>query len=154
MQHPACENTGTNPGFIDESCLSCYAEHMSPDDIRQQIELKVVELIKNKLADGTMTEERSQALAQHVLNLIKPGMSFEELYRAVPKLDDLFPELSGVVLPIVREYEEHVVRQAEDGVRQLIRQGHYDAAHKLAKNVISQNVKLVWQAEAKATPTQ
>lgn len=134
---------------MDVKTRDCYTICMGPDDIRQQIELKVVELIKDKLADGTMSEERSQAMAQHVLNYIKPGMSFEELYRIVPKLDDTFPELAGVVLPIVRDYEHHVVRQAEDGVRSLIRQGQYDAATKLAKNVIAQDIKLVWHAEAK-----
>ena len=77
---------------------------MTPDDLRQQIELQVVELIKRKLADGTMTEERSQQISQVVLDTIRPGMTIEELYRAVPKLDDTLPELAPIVLPIVRQY--------------------------------------------------
>lgn len=122
---------------------------MSPDDLRQDVELKVVDLIKEKLADGSMTEERSQEVAQHVLNTIAPGMSFEDLYKAIPHLDDMFSELSPVVLPIVREYEENVVQQAAEGVRDLIRQGQFDAAEKLAKNAIDQNVKLEWHGSAK-----
>lgn len=123
---------------------------MTPDDLRQDVELKVVNLIKEKIADGTMTEERSQAIAQFVLEAIRPGMGFEELYKAIPHLDDTFTELSPVVLPVVREYEEHIVQHAAEGVRQLIRQGQFDAAEKLAKNAINQNVKLEWSGSSNA----
>lgn len=122
---------------------------MTPDDIRQQIELRVVEVIKSKLSDGSITEARAQEMSQKVLELLKPGMSFEELYRAVPKLDDPFPELAPVVLPIVREYEERVVKEAQKEVTDLIRQGHYDAATKLAEDAVKQNVKLTWVGKGK-----
>ncbi len=117
---------------------------MTPDDLRQQIELKVVELIKVKLADGTMTEERAQQISQMVLDLLKPGMSFEELYKIVPKFDDQFSELSPIVLPIVRDYEERIVKEAQKGVQNLIAQGQYDSAVKLADSAIKQDVKLQW----------
>ncbi len=122
---------------------------MSPDDIRQQIELAVVELIKVKLADGTMTEERSQQISQMVLNTLKPGMNLEELYRAIPKLDDAAQELSPIILPYLREYEDKVAQAAEVSVSSLIRQGQYDAAVNLSKNVINQDIKLVWQGSGK-----
>lgn len=117
---------------------------MSPDDIRQRIELKVVELIKTKLADGTMTEERGQQISQMVLNLLKPGMSLEELYRAIPKLDDAAQELSPIILPYLREYEDKIAQAAEQSVRTLIRQGQYDAATQLAQKAIAQDIDLVW----------
>lgn len=122
---------------------------MSPDDLRQQIELQVVELIKAKLADGTLTEERAQAMSQMVLDLLKPGMSFEELYKAVPKLDDSFSELAPIVLPVVRDYEERIVKEAQKGVQNLISQGQYDSAAKLADKAIKQDVKLEWVGSAK-----
>lgn len=125
---------------------------MTPDDLRQQIELKVVELIKAKMAEGTLSEERSQAISQHVLELLTPGMSWEELYRAVPKLDDSFPELAPIVLPIVREYEENVVGSAQEGVRQLVRQGQYDAAVRLAKKALDREINLVWTGSGKPSP--
>ncbi len=118
---------------------------MNPDDLRQKIELQVVELVKAKLADGTLTEDRAQAMSQMVLDLLKPGMSFEELYRAVPKLDDTYPELAPVVAPIVKDYEDNVVAQARQGMSDLIRQGQYDAASKLGKKVIGGEVTLEWQ---------
>lgn len=117
---------------------------MSPDDLRQQIELQVVELIKAKLADGSMSEDRAQQLSQIVLSAVKPGMSFEELYKVIATIDDTAPELSPIVLPIVREYEEHVVKNIKTNVSDLIHQGQYDAATKLAKKAINQDVSLVW----------
>lgn len=117
---------------------------MSPDDLRQQIELKIVELIKGKLADGSFTEERAQEISQKVLELLRPGMSWEELYKAIPKLDDQFSELSPIVLPLMREYEQRIVKEAQKGVQALIREGHYDAAAKLAQAAVKQDVKLQW----------
>lgn len=117
---------------------------MTPDDIRQQIELSVVELIKAKLSDGTMTEERAQDISQLVLDLLKPSMSFEELYKVIPKLDDRFQELAPVVLPYVQDYEERIVKQAQKGVQNLMRQGQYDAAATLAQQAVKQEVKLEW----------
>lgn len=117
---------------------------MTPDDIRQQIELQVVEFIKAKLADGTMTEEKAQQISQMVLDLLKPGMSFEDLYKAVPKLDDQFSELAPIVLPLVRDYEERIVKEAQKSVQHLIRQGQYDAATELAQKAVKQDVKIQW----------
>lgn len=124
---------------------------MTPDDIRQQIELKVVELVKARMADATMTEERSQAISQRVLDLLQPGMSMETLYKAISKLDDAMPELSPIVLPYLRDYEHHVTRQAQENVRNLIKQGQYDAASQLAEKVIKQDVQLVWEGRATYT---
>ena len=122
---------------------------MSPDDIRQQIELQVVELIKAKLGDGSMTEERAQQASQIVLDTLKPGMSFEDLYRAIGCLDDTVQELAPVVLPVMKQYEEQIVQPIGNNVSELIRQGQYDAATKLAKKAISQDVKLEWTGSGK-----
>ena len=123
---------------------------MSPDDIRQQIELKVVEMIKAKLTDGTMTEERSQQISQLVLDALQPGMTFEQLYKAIPKLDDTASELSPIILPILSEYEKNITQGALSPVKELIKTGQYDAAVKLSKKVIGQDVKLVWSGSGKA----
>lgn len=117
---------------------------MTPDDVRQEIELKVVELIKMKLEDGTLTEERAQEMSQMVLDLLVPGMNWETLYKAIPKLDDAFPELSPIVHPLVADYEKRIVKEAQKGVQELIRQGKFDAATKLAKKAVGQDVELAW----------
>jgi hypothetical protein len=123
---------------------------MSPDDLRQQLELQIVELIKAKLADGSMTEERAQQISQVVLDTIRPGMSFQELYKAIPKLDDTCQEISPVILPFLQQYEQNVNKKALAQIERLIRLGQYDAATKLGNDVVNQNVKLVWTATAKA----
>lgn len=121
---------------------------MSPDDLRQDLELKIVEFIKAKLADGTMTEERSQQVSQMVLDTLTPGMSMEALYRAIFDLDDTCTELSPIVLPYARDYENNVTQKATDVVRKYIRIGQYDAAVKLAKDAVNENVKISWQGSA------
>lgn len=134
---------------FDKCFLIPDTGYMSPDDIRQQVELQVVELIKAKLADGSMTEERAQQASQIVLDTLKPGMSFEELYRAIAKLDDTVQELAPVVLPIMQQYEDKIVKPIGQNVSELIRQGQFDAASNLAKKAISQDVKLEWTGSGK-----
>jgi len=128
-----------------------YHGFMTPDDLRQQIELAVVELIKARLAVSSITEERAQALSQIVLDTVKPGMSFEALYKAAAKLDDHAPELAPIVLPLMRQYEEAIVSQAQNTVSNLIREGQYDAATKLAQKAINQDIDLVWTGKATAS---
>ncbi len=111
---------------------------MSPDDIRQEIELKVVELLKRLVEEGTMTEERSQQLAKLVLDVLRPGMNWEELLKAIPTLDDTASELSPIILPYLRHYENMVADKATKQVAELIRVGQYDAAIQLSKQVIAQ----------------
>jgi hypothetical protein len=122
---------------------------MSPDDIRQDIELKVVELINAGLAAGTMTEARSKQISQLVLSTLRPGMTLEELYSAIFHLDDNATELSPVVLPYARQYEDNVTQRAAEMVKNYIRVGKYDAAVKLAQDAIGQRVKLSWEGASK-----
>lgn len=125
---------------------------MSPDDIRQKIELAVVELIKEKTTQNLMTEERAQELSQRVLDVLQPGMSLEDLYKAIAKLDDGMAELSPIVIPYLRDYEQHVTKQAQQNMEEMIRQGNFDGATQLAAKVINQDVKLVWEGRAAYQP--
>ncbi|MEK7578094.1 MAG: hypothetical protein AAB492_05835 [Patescibacteria group bacterium] len=125
---------------------------MSPDEIRERIESQVVDLIKLKVENEEMTEERAQQLAQRVLELLKPGMSLEDLYKALPKLDDNFSEASPIIVPYLRDYEDGVTKKAAIQVRDLIISGNYKEAQELADRVIKQDVKLVWTGSSKASP--
>ena len=117
---------------------------MNPDQIREQIEASVVDYIKQKVEAEEMSEERAQLLAQSILDHLKPGMSLEELYKALPHLDDTFSEISYIIAPYLRDYEEGVTKPATEQVRKLIHDGHYKEAQELAEKVIRQDVKLVW----------
>lgn len=122
---------------------------MTPDDMRQEIELKVVELLKEKVASGEMTEERSQQVAKLVLDTLRPGMSLVELYKAIPKLDDTVPELSAIILPYLRQYEEHITKKAQGTISTMIKEGQYNAATTLAQKTIAQEVDLVMTGTGK-----
>src|SRR3989344_5517240 len=101
---------------------------MSPDELREQIELEIVELLRTKLDAMEITDTRAKAIAQRALDVLRVGMSFEELYKAIPTLDDTMPELAPVVLPHIRDYETNVTTQALENVRNLIKLGQFDAA--------------------------
>lgn len=122
---------------------------MTPDTIREQIESAVVDLIKAKVEAEEMSEERAQELAQMILEKLKPGMSLEDLYKTLPHLDDGFTEISHIIVPYLRDYEQGVVQKAAGEVRELIRAGRYTEAQDLANRVIKQDVKLVWTGSAK-----
>jgi len=124
---------------------------MSPDDIREQIETSIVDLIKQKVEAEEMSEERAQELAKKVLDMLKPGMSLEEVYKVLPHLDDGFAEISHIIVPYLRDYEKGVTQKAASEVQQLIHKGQYQKAQELANRVIKQDVKLVWTGSAKAS---
>lgn len=124
---------------------------MTPDELREQIELEIVEFIQTKMESGEINEARAKAIAQRALDVLRVGMSFEELYRAIPTLDDTMPELAPIVLPHVRDYEKNVTSQALENVRNLIQQGQYDAAASLAKKASSRDVNLMWTGSGKST---
>lgn len=143
-----------NHTVLPLSLVACplYHEIMSPDDIRQQIELAVVELIKEKTAQNLMTEERSQEISQRVLDTLQPGMDLESLYKAIAKLDDGISELSPIVIPYLRQYELNVTQNAQHTMQNMIKQGNFEEASNLAHKVINQDVKLVWEGRAAYQP--
>lgn len=113
---------------------------MSPDELREDVELAIVEFIKEKFDSGEMTDERAEQISQRALDVLEPGMGFEQLYKAIAALDDTMPELSVVVLPYVRDYENNVTQGALSSVRELIAQGQYDAAAKLGAKAAKSDV--------------
>ena len=74
-------------------------------------------------------------------------MTFTELFGAIARLDDTAPELSPFIVPYLKQYEREIAQKAEQNVRNLIKQGQYDAASKLAESVIKQNVSVVWSGK-------
>jgi len=122
---------------------------MTSDEVRQQIELKVVEMIKQKLIDGTMTEERSKEISQHVLTCLAPGMTFIDLFKALPKLDDGFSEVSPLIVGYLKDYENNVVQMARKKAEEFIQEGQYDASVKLIHDAVDYNLNVEFKAEAK-----
>ncbi|MDH7476351.1 MAG: hypothetical protein QHH09_02660 [Microgenomates group bacterium] len=109
----------------------------------QFIEVEVLKIIKQLLKEGITQKEKIQAMAQLTLNLIKPWMSLEELYRNAAKLDDTYPELSPVVFKVMKEYEEKYEKKALNEVTKMVRAGNYDQAQAMVKKIL--NYKAIYQ---------
>ncbi len=100
------------------------------------IELEVLKIIKNLYEKGITPQERIQGMARNALELIRPGMTLEELYRNAVKLDDQYSELGPLVMKIMREYEEKYEKKAINQVSALIKTKQYDEAQNLVKKVL------------------
>ncbi|MBI2052020.1 hypothetical protein HYT33_04665 [Candidatus Roizmanbacteria bacterium] len=107
------------------------------EEFRRFIEVEVLKIIK-KLSEkgGEGVEEKIQQVAQRTLDLIKPEMGIDELYRNAVKLDDQHPELAPVVFHIMKAYEEHFAKKGLENVSQLVKQGKYDDAQHMVKKIL------------------
>lgn len=112
------------------------------EKLRQRIEWQVLELIKRLTELGKMTQENAQRLAQHVLDCLKPGMTPTDFFNGVFRLDDGFPEVSFIVLPVARKYHEQIDNPTTDYVRKLVHERHYDEAVALAQKLVNHEVQI------------
>ena len=110
------------------------------EEFRKMIEREVLKVIKVLAEKNEVKPERLRTMAQTTLSLINPGMSLEELYRNTIKLDDDFPELSPVVLKVMKEYEQRYKQKAIDVVSGLVKQGQYEKAQDVVKKVLEYKI--------------
>src|SRR3989338_7204219 len=106
------------------------------EDFRKMIEIEVLKIIKDLAEKGETPQERIQELAQLTLDLIKPGMSLEQLYGNAVKLDDTHSELAPVVFKVMKEYEETFEKKALSSVSELVKSGNFDQAQDMVKKVL------------------
>jgi hypothetical protein len=109
----------------------------SPEAFRKFIEVEVLKIIKKLAEEGKTPEERLRAMARKTLELIKPGMTVEELFQNAAHLDDQFPELSSVVFTVMKEYEQKYEKKALEQVTKLVKLGKYDEAEAIVKKVLA-----------------
>ena len=114
--------------------------NITAEEFRKFIEVEVLKIIKMLAEKGETTQEKIQQIAQVVLDLIKPGMSLEELYKNAVKLDDRHSELAPVVIQVMRQYEEKYHGKAVDEVSQMIKSGEYDQAQDLVLKVLQYKI--------------
>lgn len=106
------------------------------EEFRKFIEREVLKIIADLTKQNDTSQEKIQTLAQLTLDLIKPGMGLEELYKNTVKLDDHHPELAPVVFKVMKEYEEKYEHKALEHVSQLVKSGKFDEAQTLMKKVL------------------
>lgn len=117
------------------------------EKLRQVVEWSALELIKNLTEIGKMTQEQAQSLAQHVLSCIKPNMTAENFFKGAFQLDDGFPELAFIVVPLARKYRDKIELPTTEKVKELIHTTHYDQAVDLAKDLVDQNIHIKFVAK-------
>lgn len=105
------------------------------EKFRRYIETEALDIIRQLIEKGC-DAEKIQKMAKKVLDLIRPGMSIEELYRNAVKLDDEFSELGPVVIKVMREYEERYEKKSIGEVSSLIKSGKYTEAQDLVKKIL------------------
>lgn len=105
-------------------------------EFRRFIEKEVIKIISDLAGKPNIDEKRIRGMAQITFDLIRPGMTLEQLYQNAVKLDDQYPELAPVVFKIMKEYEERYEKKALEIVSQLIRQGQFDQAQAMIKKVL------------------
>lgn len=110
--------------------------NQNQDEFRKFIEIEVLKIIKSLAETNTAPPERLHAFAQLTLELIKPDMSIEELYRSAVKLDDQYTELAPVVMKVMSNYEEKYEKKAIAQVSQLIKMKKFDEAQNMVKKVL------------------
>ena len=106
------------------------------EQMRKQLQEQIVSLIKARVQSGSMDEDRNKAIAQMVLDKLPEGISYSELMKVVPTLDDHFQELAQVVVPIMVDYEKKIRAAVDDKIQQLMSEGKFDAAMQVANKAI------------------
>ena len=110
--------------------------------LREKVQSDVVALITARLKAGEMSQERAQKIAAMVLEKMPETVSYSEIMRIVPKLDDEFGELAEVVVPIMIEYEKKLHQAIEGRVLKLVREQKFKEAMIEARKGIELEKKL------------
>jgi hypothetical protein len=102
----------------------------------ERVQTSIVEVITKGLEAGTITEDRAKQIAQLVLERLPEDITYEELIRVIPKLDDDFSELSAAVVPIMLEYESKMKKIINERITSLIREQRFNDALHVARKAI------------------
>lgn len=103
------------------------------DSLRERVQKAVVKVITKGLESGSISEDRARGIAKMILEKVPDGVSDKDLIEVIPTLDDEYPELGEVVIPIVMEYEEKVRKIIEGKVLNLVRARKFEDAIDMAR---------------------
>lgn len=115
---------------------------MDAEEYRKKIEREILQVMKEKLESGEMDAKRAREIAKMVLEKLKPGITLGEIYRVVPTLDDFFPELASVVLPVVKEYEQKIEGLVKQRADELVKAGKFSQAGEIIDRTIKKQIPL------------
>jgi len=101
-----------------------------------RVQNSIVDVISKGLEEGSITEDRAKEIAQVVLDKLPEDVTYEELMRIIPKLDDDFKELSAAVVPIMLEYESKMKDIINDRISSLLKNQKFSEALDTARKAI------------------
>lgn len=107
-----------------------------PAQIREKLQKDIVGIITKKLESGDMTEERAKAIAKMTLEKLPEGITYQDLMRVIPTLDDEFNELKFAIFPVIKSYQEKISNNIQQQISILMREKKYEDALNLAKQSI------------------
>jgi hypothetical protein len=105
-------------------------------ELKEQLQQKIVDIITSKLASGEMNQDRAKEIAKHVLDVLPEEVSYQKLMEIIPTLDDHFFELSEAVIPIMVEYEKKVKAIINEKIAALLKMNKFDEALDYTKKAI------------------
>lgn len=111
-------------------------DSQNPQEVKNAIQSQLVELITAKLESGHMTPERAKEIAQMILDKLSGDMSFDDLVKVIPKLDDQFEELGSVIVPVMIDYEKKMREEINTKIDSHLQQKNFDEVLRLAKEAI------------------
>lgn len=106
---------------------------MDAEEYRKKLELDILKIIEEKLANGQMDVDRAKAIAQMVLDKLHPPLTFEQIYKIAPTLDDQFTELAAAIAPVLRDHEEEIKEIVTEHAKALIQSGKINEATQILK---------------------
>lgn len=114
----------------------------NPDDLKSEIQSKIVDLITKKLESGQMSPERAKEIAKMILDKLSGSYTFEELIKIIPKLDDQFEELGQVIVPVMVDYEKRMREEINTKINDHLQQKNFDEVLRIAKDAITMESQL------------
>jgi uncharacterized membrane-anchored protein YjiN (DUF445 family) len=110
--------------------------------LREEVQKAVVEVITSGLQEGKISEDRAKIMAKSVLDKLPETLTYEQFMEILPKLDDNYPELSRVVVPLMEQYLNKEKAQYNEKIKGLLAQGKIDDALNLTNEAIGKEKNL------------
>lgn len=113
---------------------------MADSPLLLQLEKEIALLLLDKLEDLEITPERAAQIARFILHSLPKGISDGQILTILPKLDDEFTELSGIVHKHLLDYEQKNTQVTLENVRELMQQNNFQQASELMKKYLTKKL--------------
>ena len=115
---------------------------MDNEEYRKKIELKILQIIEERLKIRQMDATKAKEIAKYILNSLHPHMRLTQIHDVVQNFDDHFSELVPIVLEVSRDYDEKIKKAVVDNVEILLKQKKINEANILLKKAVNKEIKL------------